>query len=186
MKALIERKNNSVVWVYPAKGGGFTANKLKRKRKLKQYDISRLREWCKNKGYKLRIFEDGEPYPFIILDSDTKMVNEALAKKINRLGRVMRRYIWMGEGLRTYARQKELWDQYVARNYAPPITARPGTSNHETGNAADISLFMYGTDQGYVNVGKVRRARVLMKRYGLSLPVPGEPWHTEIGSVWRA
>jgi LAS superfamily LD-carboxypeptidase LdcB len=40
-------------------------------------------------------------------------------------------------GLRTHAEQQELWD---ARHTNPFPVARPGTSNHEHGNSADVTI----------------------------------------------
>jgi hypothetical protein len=125
-------------------------------------------------------------YPYLVLDSDTHMVHHCLASRLNTVGRKMHRFVWIGEGLRSRARQQELWDQYIARNKQWPLVARPGTSRHETGEAADVSLFMYGRDKPFVNIGKVARARSIMRDEGLCLNVPGEPWHVEIGNVWRA
>lgn len=185
MRATVTLHNGDVRQVYRRRvGKGYTTHILLGRSSGKIDDAKGVKKWAKEKNYRLRTANS--LYPFIILDTDTRQVNEPLAKKINKLGRKMRRYIWMGEGRRTHARQQQLWDEYVARNYSPPTVARPGTSNHETGNAADISLFMHGPDHEYTNVGNVSKARGIMRRLGLGLPVSGEPWHTEITTWWRA
>lgn len=189
LRVVIENRNGLSKRLYIRRGGGFTTHIVSAKRALfSQSEVDRARKWAYHERKKSKIHSVKHKYPFIILDTDTEMVNADLAGKINSIGRVTKRMVWMGEGLRTYARQKELWDAYVARGYAPPLTARPGTSNHETGNAADVSVFVGGTDHGYVNFGNSERVRRLMGKKGLCLPVPGEPWHVEIdrGQGWRA
>lgn len=186
-RVVIENQNGVCRRLYIGHGGGFTTIAVAARRALfSQSDVNRARNWAQNQRAKYKVHSVKHKYPFIILDSDTRMVNASLAKRINAIGRKTKRMIWMGEGLRTYARQKELWDAYVARGYAPPLTARPGTSNHETGNAADVSIFIAGTDHGYVNFGNSDRVRRLMRKNGLCLPVYGEAWHVEIGDNWRS
>ncbi len=187
MRITVEDRGHNVRQLYRRKvGKGFTTHRIAAlgKTTIGPEHLDEAKKWAKEKGWELRKTESS--YPFIILDDDTRMVNAPLAKKINKLGQKMERFVWMGEGLRTHARQQQFWNEYVARGYAPPTVARPGTSNHETGNAADISLFMNGTAKDYTNVGHVGKARAIMKNLGLGLPVPGEAWHTEITSVWRA
>lgn len=141
--------------------------------------------WAKKKKHgDIRV--TNSPYPFIILDSDTRMVNKDLAEKINRIGKKMKKYVWMGEGRRTNAQQWAFWNAYVARGKRPPLVAYPGTSNHETGNAGDVSIFMHGRNNAYTNFGYLPRVRKLMHRMNLCLPVPGEKWHVEIGNNWRS
>lgn len=187
MRATVSGNNHNVHQVYKKRiGKGFT---IHRRLGLNKSTISddrkrELKAWSLDHKWDLRITHS--KYPFIIVDTDTKMVNPKLAHKINKLGMKMNRYVWMGEGLRTRARQQQLWNEYVNRGYAPPTVARPGTSNHETGNAADISLYLNGTHNAYTNVGYSKQARHIMKNLGLGLPVPGEAWHTEITNVWRA
>lgn len=181
----VEKRNHHVVRLYKSRRRGFTTRRtLAAKDTMSAEQFENARKFAKKKGWRIRGTKN--PYPFIILDSDTKMVRAPLAKKINQMGRWHRRYIWMGEGWRTHARQQELWRQYVARGYAPPLVAYPGTSNHETGWAADISIFLHGPSQGYTNVGYVSRCRRIMRRLNLCLPVPGEKWHTQIGNNWQA
>lgn len=131
-------------------------------------------------------YATGSRYPFLVLDSDTRMVRPDLAHALNTLSQRLMRYGWIGEGWRTRARQQALWDAYVARGYAPPLVARPGTSNHESGNAADFSILRSGRGGSYVNVGHWPGARDVMHRLDACLPVPGEAWHVELGSSWRA
>jgi hypothetical protein len=80
-------------------------------------------------------------------------------------------------GKRTYAEQAALY-----RKYGPGRAARPGTSRHETGLAADVVFHA----ARWRNIGASDSARAAMKRYGLCLPVAGEPWHVEKGNIFRA
>ena len=97
-----------------------------------------------------------------------------------RLSRVAEESGWklhVNFGLRTYAEQKALWDKYGA-----PRAARPGTSRHETGLAADV----VSNRLKWMNLGQIPGARKAMRKHGLGLPVPGESWHTEMTSVFNA
>lgn len=185
MRLTAEKKNHDVVQVYLRKLGGFTTHRRLAKREtIGKAKIEDAKKWVKKKGWTPRVSKGR--YPFIILDNDTKMVKAPLAKKINTLGKQAKRYIWMGEGWRTHARQWELWNEYIARGKQPPLVAYPGTSNHEGGMAADISVFLDGPSNPYINVGNLSRTRQRMRNLGLCLPVPGEPWHAEIGNNWNA
>lgn len=74
-------------------------------------------------------------------------------------------------GYRTRAQQQALYDAYEARNFAPPTVARPGTSNHERGLAADL-------DRG-PKAPAWELVHDVAAEYGLRFPVRGEPWHVE-------
>lgn len=142
-------------------------------------DVAERKDWA--------LYVTKRKRPFIVVDDDTKMVRAPLARKINELGREVGRYIWMGEGWRSHARQWELYREYEARNFAPPVVAYPGTSNHETGWAADISVLLSGRGGDFVNVGDYRPQLTLrkMRKLGLGLPVPGEAWHVQITDSMR-
>ena len=83
---------------------------------------------------------------------------------------------YVNYGKRTYQEQLALWNRY-----GPPRAARPGTSRHETGLAADVV-----TKKGGKNIGQVDAVRKALKKHGLCLPVPNEPWHVEKGNTWRS
>ena len=80
-------------------------------------------------------------------------------------------------GRRTFAEQKVLYDKY-----GPGRAARPGTSRHETGLAADV----VSKRASWLNAGDIRGFRAAAKKNGISLPVRGEKWHVERGNVWNA
>jgi len=84
-------------------------------------------------------------------------------------------------GKRTFAEQTVLWNRYL--NGTGNLAARPGTSRHEIGDAADTV-----TNLTRQSVGSVPKIRAALKKNGLCLPVPGEKWHVEQdkGQGWRA
>lgn len=174
-------KSNMVRQVF-RKGRGFRASRRFRRDgdRFTRQEARLAREWAEERG--LVPFVTKSRYPFLVLDSDTKMVREPLAEKLNDLGRRSGRYLWVGEGWRTHAQQWAFWNAYVARGKRPPLVAFPGTSNHESGWAADLSVLLSGRGGSYVNVGRWRPSVTIrrMKKLGLGLSVPGEPWHVEI------
>jgi hypothetical protein len=84
-------------------------------------------------------------------------------------------------GRRTRQEHAVLYGRYLAGR--GPLAARTGTSNHETGNAADCGLIVNGRES---NIGETLIGRALLRQAGLCLPVGGEKWHVEVGKTWRA
>jgi hypothetical protein len=184
---LSENREYQIRRVFKKIGGGWTLNRaLTLSVGMTVNESASAMIWVRNQSWSRNVYERRSRYPFLVLDTDTRMVNHELAKRLNAIGRKMQRLVWIGEGLRTRARQQELWDQYVRRNFARPLVARPGTSRHETGDAADTSIFLKGRSNPYTNIGSIPEARSLMRRHGLACNVPGEPWHCEISTIWRA
>ena len=56
-------------------------------------------------------------------------------------------------------------------------------SNHARGKAVDAGTYINGN---YSSLGYNPKIRAAMRRRGLCLPVPNEPWHLESGNTWRA
>lgn len=73
---------------------------------------------------------------------------------------------------RTYEQQKALYDAWRNGTYDVPSVAKPGTSRHETGVAADLGIG-WGSPYGWSHVHAVAR------EYAMRFPVPGEAWHIE-------
>ena len=73
---------------------------------------------------------------------------------------------------RTYEQQKALYDAWKAGTHNVPSVARPGTSRHETGRAADLDI-SWGAPFRWAHVHAVSAD------YGLHYPVRGEAWHVE-------
>jgi D-alanyl-D-alanine dipeptidase len=73
-------------------------------------------------------------YPHLKGDLDA---NPELLRRLESVA-AARGETWnINSGLRTHAEQQALWD---ARGSNPFPVARPGTSNHESGNSADVSV----------------------------------------------
>lgn len=196
-----DKKTNDVRQVYRV-GDRFTRNGKAKGRKslFSKTEARAATKWGERNG--LAVWVTKSPFPFVIRDETTGWTKPELARRINELGRRRHRYIWMGEGLRTKHQQwvfrmamlngtgalaarcdttywgKHSWEQ--CKN------AGPSQSNHATGDAADISVFQSGRSGAMTNVGNDGKCRSIMRDLGLCLPVPGEPWHAEIGTRWCA
>ena len=111
--------------------------------------------------------------------------NKALLRGLNRtaarLAEEQRRpklKIRIVSGLRTYAEQVALYQRYLNGGN---LAAVPGTSRHESGNAADCGVINgWG---GYVSLGNYPGAVAALLANGLTLPVFSEAWHTESGGI---
>jgi hypothetical protein len=108
----------------------------------------------------------------------TPGLQPALRLAVDRLIAASNGRVYVESGIRSTARQTELWNEALAKYGDPEIAdnwvARPGTSNHESGLAVDL-----GGDLGLA----VR----LVDDLGLPLwrPMSWEPWHFELaGSRW--
>lgn len=98
-------------------------------------------------------------YPGLSGDTDfAPSLGNALSAMATALGINIR----VNEGFRTFAEQTALWNA----NPNPMMVARPGTSNHEDGLAADIypERPAYGGKEG---------------QFGLTFPMSWEAWHIE-------
>ena len=73
-------------------------------------------------------------YPHLSGDLDA---NPELLRRLESVAAARGETWKINSGLRTHAEQQALWD---ARGTNPFPVARPGTSNHESGNSADVSV----------------------------------------------
>lgn len=97
--------------------------------------------------------------------------NADLLLAIAKAGRDMGSVVHIVSGKRSRAQQQHLYNLYKAGK--GNLAAKPGTSRHETGKAADA----------YVNgrpIGTSAKQRAILKDNGLCLPVNGELWHVEL------
>lgn len=85
-------------------------------------------------------------------------------------GRLTGKTIGVNSGSRTFEQQAELYKKY------PGKAAKPGRSLHEYGLAVDI-------DQ---SVADELDKLGLMKKYGFTRPVGGEPWHIEPALIQKS
>lgn len=98
--------------------------------------------------------------------------NPALLDALNRVGKRLGKIIDVREGKRSRAEQEYLYALYLSGR--GNLAARPGTSRHETGDAADC-----GVDG--VDIGDYPGAAAACVAEGLGAPVPGEDWHLQLG-----
>ena len=82
-------------------------------------------------------------------------------------------------GLRTRAEQERLYAAYL--NGTGNLAAVPGTSRHETGNAADCGVVLYG----YTSLCEFPGAVAALRANRLAATVYSEPWHIEAGGSHR-
>lgn len=170
-----ERRNGDIVQIRK-RFGKFTLKGKGRKRFTERESI-RAKKWARRTGK----FKGGTikrvrtKYPFLILDSDTRHARARVARRLNKVAGLRRRYFFVNEGWRTHQRQWELW-----RQYGPGRAAYPGTSRHESGNAVDVQVIMEGRSGWRRNIGEESKARQLATKYGFRWTVAGEPWHIEL------
>ena len=101
---------------------------------------------------------------------DTSGLNQNLLDGLRYVAGELGKTVNVVSGKRTRAEQEELWRKY--QNGTGNKAAPPGTSRHETGNAADA--YIDGTAlQSYPG------AAAAAAKFGLGFPVGGEPWHVE-------
>ena len=110
---------------------------------------------------------------------DTDCDRDLLTRLAN-VSKELHQPIFVREGRRTHEEQRQRW--LLFQSGRGPRAARPGTSRHETGNAADCAV---GRDRNAPNIGDVPGARQALKRRGLCLAATGESWHVEVGNEWR-
>lgn len=133
------------------------------------------RPFAKVNGYGLVRYRIN-PYPWLVLDADTALPKPELARALNELGRRIKRPLFINEGWRTRARQEALWAQGIRQHGYPGVTrwvARPGSSPHEGGNAADVQV-------AGVNLANYPGARAIAAELGLVFRLSWEPWHVEL------
>ncbi len=100
----------------------------------------------------------------------TSGLDPELLRRLDAVGRELGAKIDVISGHRSYDEQARLYAAYQAGT--GNLAAKPGTSNHEHGGAADV----------YVNgvaLADVKGARDIAARHGLHFPVGGESWHVE-------
>ena len=114
------------------------------------------------------------PAPVSPLRSATTAgLQPALKRAVDRLIAASNGRVYLVSGARSTDRQTELWIEALQKYGDPEAAdnwvARPGTSNHETGLAVDLS-------------GDLGLAVSLVDELGLPLwrPMSWEPWHFEL------
>lgn len=122
------------------------------------------------------------PYPWLVLDTDTGWPDQALCVALNAVGRDLKRKLYIREGLRSRARMLQLWQDAVRRYgseaAASKWVARPYTSRHGTGKAADVGVGSFGG----ANLFSYPGARTACARHRVVQPMSWEPWHAEMAA----
>ncbi len=103
--------------------------------------------------------------------------------------------LFITSGYRSYNRQKELYDKYVARDgkqAADRYSARPGHSEHQTGLAVDLN----STANSFANTPEAKWIAENSYKYGFIVRYPKgkenitgyiyEPWHVRYLGVEKA
>jgi hypothetical protein len=105
------------------------------------------------------------------LTGDLKGLDAKLTQKLAMLGERLGQKLTIASGSRTFEEQTELYNLYKAGK--GNLAAKPGTSNHEHGDAADVNV--KGT-----SLANYKDAKSIAAELGLHFPVPGEAWHVEV------
>lgn len=96
----------------------------------------------------------------------TEGMDPTMAAIVNRIIAESGGKVTISSGHRTTEEQQRLYDLY--KSGQGNLAAKPGTSRHEHGTAVDFG-------------GDLELAGRLARKYGLSMSVPGEPWHFTLG-----
>lgn len=200
---LITKKNGDVHQVYRTSRGGLTLSRKDAKGfRFNAKNKPAIKKWAKKRGYKTIEFTTKQN-PFVVYDTTTSDGDEAtgrviqpLEKKLNEVGRMIKRKLFVGEGKRS---AKAQWVFYMAylnghgnlaarccTKYAPGVKhswancGKNSQSNHFTGRAADTVIM-----PAWNNIGTSSAAVKAMRKVGLGLPVGGENWHVEISNSFN-
>lgn len=200
---LVKTKRGAVRLVMRRKASKYGFTVLAPLAKDKSGDLSRSQvkravAWAKKRGWTV-VRTTSHPWPYVTKDPTTAWpTNKALLRKLNSVGRKLHRRVHVVSGWRTPHKCWELRMAYLRGegNLAARCCSRYSGfhswedcgrdpwSNHADGNAADCGIIDRWGD--YSSIGNISKARKQMHKVGLCLPVPGEAWHTEIGSSWAA
>ncbi|MBQ7568112.1 M15 family metallopeptidase [bacterium] len=110
------------------------------------------------------------------VEGDIEGLNEDLLNRLAQVGEILGVQVHVTSGFRSYEEQVALYNAYL--NGTGNLAAKPGTSRHESGLAADCAI-------GGMNIGDYPGAIDAMREVGLGLPVGGEAWHVEISDSFR-
>jgi hypothetical protein len=108
---------------------------------------------------------------FAVDGADVASLTSPFRDRVLRLCEFFDGLLTISSGFRTYAQQLYLWNLYGS-----PRAARPGTSNHETGDAVDFRI------NDTLTWAKVHLAAPM---YGLCFPLSYEDWHCEADPAWE-
>lgn len=102
---------------------------------------------------------------------DVQGLNSDLLNRLAQVGQKLGKKVDVTSGFRSRQEQEALYQKYL--NGTGNLAAKPGSSKHESGMAADVSV------DGQ-NLGATAEGRAAAQEAGLSFPVEGENWHVEL------
>lgn len=109
------------------------------------------------------------------------LMRDSLAAMMNAAPDEVKQGLGILSGTRTVARQQQLWDaavkKYGSAEKARKWVAPPGNSQHNHGNAADLSWNGDYFSKAPANVQKWVHTNA--SKFGLKFPLPNEAWHIE-------
>lgn len=146
--------------------------KFQRQNKLKPTGVVGKRMWRKL-GYQYIPPKKGR----VTKNSNTRWpTNKKLMNGLRLIAGELDKTIHIVSGYRSWSEQNRLYQGWIRRLPGYNLAAKPGSSRHNYGNAADCGVIVNGR---YISIGDYPPARRLLSKYGLHLPVAGEAWHTE-------
>jgi len=102
------------------------------------------------------------------VSGDTEGLADTLLQRLAALATDYGNQIAIGSGLRTYDEQQSIWDSTPEADRGITV-ARPGTSRHESGLAADVDSEWFRAI-----------ANDVLAKYGLVKPMDYENWHVQL------
>lgn len=189
------RATGNVRQVYLIPGRGFSYRKHGRARAfMTAGEVEACKKWARKRGTRtFRVLKRGEWSHLRLAPGVKWPTDRALLVRLNDVARKRRRIVQLQSGLRSLDDQWRLWRAY--QNGTGNTAAYPNANApHVRGVAADCGVI--APNGSYTSIGDDRRARRLLKRAGLCLPVGpnsvnprGEQWHVQTlatGGAWRA
>ena len=120
-----------------------------------------------------KLVEIGKKYTRLVKGVDVSGMNSSFMQlfyaMVGEYYRSTGRGVQVNSAFRSVAKQKGMYDEYLARRRRPPVVAPPGRSRHNSGVAIDIN----SADANSLN------SMGLLKKYRFHRPVKGEAWHLE-------
>ena len=169
---IVKVRNGNLHQVYRRQGGGFTIDHNQAHGHLfTRREVRQIRKKAKAKGWTIRRVTKSR-YPWIVKAPHAHWPHADVSTDFNTVARNMKHLLAMTSGLRTYAEQGVFWDRY---QHGGNIAARPGTSNHESGEAADVH-WLNNHDGGTTDAEELHGAKAEFNRHHL-WRFPKEAWH---------
>lgn len=164
--------------IYRLNGGGYSWNPKKGSRAvLTAHQVTEAKKWAKRHAAKTVRTVPLDGWTHLRLDPSTRWpTDQALLRRLNRVGRRLNRIVYIKSGHRNLSEQWGFWNHY--QRYGSPVAAYPNANApHIRGVAADCGII--DRRGNYSSLGLNPKARRLAERFGLAAWVGGEPWHIQ-------